>query len=157
MFAIIKTGGKQLKVLEGDEIFVEKLELKETSKVIFKEVLMIDDNIGSPLLKNAQVEGTVLKQGRERKIVVYKYKPKKNQHKKYGHRQPYTKIKIDSIVLDSTIKVETKKVAKVAKKVEAKKAVKVAKVTETPKAKPAKVAKVAKKVEAKKEAKVAKK
>ncbi len=109
MFAIINTGGKQLKVSIGDEIFIEKLDLKEKAKVVFDEVLMIDEKVGFPYIKNAKVEGSILKQGKEKKVVVYKYKPKKNYHKKYGHRQPYTKVKIDNIILDSTKSIDNKK------------------------------------------------
>lgn len=104
MFAIIKTGGKQLRVSQGDEIFVEMLNGNEGEKVNFTEVLMIDGKVGAPFLKGASVTGTILKQGKQKKIVVFHYKPKKTQHKKYGHRQPYTKIKIDQILLSGTAK-----------------------------------------------------
>lgn len=104
MFAIIKTGGKQLRVSQGDEIFVEMLNGNEGEKVNFTEVLMVDGKVGTPFLKGASVTGTILKQGKQKKIVVFHYKPKKTQHKKYGHRQPYTKIKIDQILLSGTAK-----------------------------------------------------
>ncbi|WHQ36711.1 50S ribosomal protein L21 [Spiroplasma sp. SV19] len=104
MFAIIKTGGKQLRVSQGDEIFVEMLNGNEGEKVNFTEVLMIDGKVGTPFLKGASVTGTILKQGKQKKIVVFHYKPKKTQHKKYGHRQPYTKIKIDQILLSGAAK-----------------------------------------------------
>ncbi|MFJ1522724.1 MAG: 50S ribosomal protein L21 [Spiroplasma sp. ald] len=104
MFAIIKTGGKQLRVSQGDEIFVEMLNGNEGEKVNFTEVLMIDGEVGTPFIKGASVTGTILKQGKQKKIVVFHYKPKKTQHKKYGHRQPYTKVKIDQIFLSGSAK-----------------------------------------------------
>ncbi|AHF60846.1 hypothetical protein P344_02415 [Spiroplasma mirum ATCC 29335] len=106
MFAIIKTGGKQIKVSQGDEIFVEMLEGNEGDNVNFNEVLMIDGKVGTPFLKGASVTGTILKQGKQKKIIVFKYKPKKNKHTKAGHRQPYTKIKIEDIALARTAKKE---------------------------------------------------
>ena len=106
MFAIIKTGGKQFKVSQGDEIFVEMLEGNEGDKVNFNEVLMIDGKVGTPFLKGASVTGTILKQGKQKKIIVFKYKPKKNKHTKAGHRQPYTKVKIEDIALAGTAKKE---------------------------------------------------
>lgn len=109
MFAIIKTGGKQIKVSQGDEIFVEKLEGEENEQVLFSEVLMIDDKIGTPLLNDACVVGKIIKQGKQKKIVVFKYKPKKNYRRKYGHRQPYTKVLIEEISL-SKIKLTKAKV-----------------------------------------------
>ncbi len=104
MFAIIKTGGKQLRVFQGDEIFVEMLNGNEGEKVNFTEVLVIDGEVGTPFIKGASVAGTILKQGKQKKIVVFHYKPKKTQHKKYGHRQPYTKVKIDQILLSGSAK-----------------------------------------------------
>jgi len=104
MFAIIKAGGKQLRVSQGDEIFVEMLNGNEGEKVNFTEVLMIDGEVGTPFIKGASVTGTILKQGKQKKIVVFHYKPKKTQHKKYGHRQPYTKVKIDQILLSGSAK-----------------------------------------------------
>lgn len=109
MFAIIKTGGKQIKVSQGDEIFVEKLEGEDNDQVLFSEVLMIDDKIGTPLLQDACVVGKIIKQGKQKKIVVFKYKPKKNYRRKYGHRQPYTKILIEQISL-SKIKLTKPKI-----------------------------------------------
>lgn len=97
MFAIIKTGGKQISVKPGDEIFIEKLTVEEGNKVTFDEVLMIDGSIGSPFIKGATVTGTVVKQGKEKKLRVVRYHPKKNVNKVYGHRQPYTRVKIDAI------------------------------------------------------------
>ncbi len=125
MFAIIKTGGKQIKVSQGDEIFVEMLEGNEGDKVNFNEVLMIDGKVGTPFLKGASVTGTILKQGKQKKIIVFKYKPKKNEHTKAGHRQPYTKVKIEDIALAGTAKKEaapsaTKSAAPAQVKTEAK-------------------------------------
>ncbi|KAF5279615.1 hypothetical protein FQR65_LT15363 [Abscondita terminalis] len=97
MFAIIKTGGKQLTVKPGDEIYVEKLPEEEGKKVVFNEVLMIDGTVGTPFIKGATVTGTVIKQDKDKKIRVVRYHPKKNIKKVYGHRQPYTKVKIDAI------------------------------------------------------------
>ena len=100
MYAIIATGGKQYTVAEGDEIFVEKLGLNEGDSVTFDQVLLVNDGkvkVGTPSVAGATVTGTVLKEGRAKKVVVYKYKAKKGYHKKNGHRQPYTKVKIDKI------------------------------------------------------------
>lgn len=102
MYAVIKTGGKQLKVEVGQEIFVEKLNVSEEEKVVFDEVLLVNDkniHVGTPFVKGAKVECKVLKQGRSKKIIVYKYKPKKNYKKKQGHRQPYTKLLVEAITV----------------------------------------------------------
>lgn len=97
MKAIIETGGKQYIVSEGSEIYVEKIEGKEKDKVTFDKVLMIDNIIGHPYVKDAKVTGEIVKQGKQKKIIVYKYRQKNNYHKTQGHRQPYTKIKITKI------------------------------------------------------------
>ncbi|WP_290034154.1 50S ribosomal protein L21 [Ligilactobacillus cholophilus] len=100
MYAIIKTGGKQLKVEKGQAIYVEKLDVKAGDKVTFDEVVLVGGEktvIGTPLVEGATVTGTVEKQGRAKKVVTFKYKPKKHQHTKQGHRQPYTKVVIDEI------------------------------------------------------------
>ena len=97
MYAIIETGGKQYHVAQDEVIFVEKLEVNEGANVVFDKVLMLDDKIGTPYLQGAKVTGKVLAQGKAKKIIVYKYKSKKNYHKKQGHRQPFTKIQITSI------------------------------------------------------------
>lgn len=97
MYAIIETGGKQYRVSENETIFVEKLEANEGDTVVFDKVLMIDDKVGTPYLNNAKVSGNVVKQGKAKKIIVYKYKSKKNYHKKQGHRQPFTKVQITKI------------------------------------------------------------
>lgn len=101
MYAIIKTGGKQYKVETGEAVYVEKLDVEAGEKVTFDEVILIGGEgtttVGAPTVDGATVVGTVEKQGREKKVVTYKYKPKKHQHQKKGHRQPYTKVVIDAI------------------------------------------------------------
>ena len=100
MYAIIATGGKQYKVSEGDTIKVEKLGVEAGDTVKFDEVLAIGDDkltVGNPTIEKATVAGKVLKQGRAKKIIVYKYKNKSGYHKKNGHRQAYTKVQIDKI------------------------------------------------------------
>ena len=97
MFAIIVTGGKQYRVTEGEELFIEKLEVEAEGEVVFDKVLMVNDKIGTPYVEGATVKAVVEKHGRGKKIIVYKYKSKKNYHKKQGHRQPYTKVKITAI------------------------------------------------------------
>ena len=98
MFAIIETGGKQYRVSEGEELFIEKLEVADDAEVVFDKVLMLDDKVGAPYVEGAKVTATVVKHGKGPKIIVYKYKSKKNYHKKKGHLQPYTKVKIASIL-----------------------------------------------------------
>lgn len=97
MKAVIKTGGKQYIVEEGSIIYVEKLDLEPGKEVIFDEVLMVDDKVGNPLVKGTKVTGEVIKNGKQSKIIVYKYVQKNNYHKRQGHRQPYTKVEIKSI------------------------------------------------------------
>ena len=99
MYAIIATGGKQYKVSEGDVVRVEKLELETGSTVTFDQVLAVSDNelkVGSDVA-NATVTATVTDQGKGKKVIVYKYKRKTGYHKKNGHRQAYTEVKIDKI------------------------------------------------------------
>lgn len=102
MFAIIETGGKQYKVNEGDVIFVEKLDVADGDSITFDRVLAIgsgaDINTGSPFVTGASVKATVIKNGKAKKIYIMKYKSKKNEKKKIGHRQPYTKVQINQIV-----------------------------------------------------------
>ena len=98
MNAIIKVGGKQYYVSEGSEIFAEKIDAKEGDIVNFEQVLMLDSKIGNPYLTGVTVQGEVLKNGRAKKIKVFKYKCKsKSNRLTQGHRQPYTKIKITKI------------------------------------------------------------
>ena len=96
MFAIIETGGKQYRVQENDVLYIE-IECEENSEVVFDKVLMVNNKVGSPYVKGAKVTAQVEKHGKNKKIIVYKYKAKKNYHKKQGHRQPYTKVKILAI------------------------------------------------------------
>lgn len=100
MFAIIKTGGKQYKVSEGDIIKVEKIEAEAGDKIEFDQVLMVagdDVKVGSPVVEGAKVKAEVLDQKKDKKIVIFKFKAKKNYRKKKGHRQPYTLVKIEKI------------------------------------------------------------
>ena len=97
MKAIIETGGKQYTVTEGSEIFIEKVEGNEKDKVTFDKVLMLGETFGHPYVDGAKVTGEIVKQGKQKKIVVFKYRQKTNFHKTQGHRQPYTKVKITSI------------------------------------------------------------
>ena len=100
MYAIIATGGKQYKVSEGDIIDVEKLDASEGDSVTFDQVLVVGADkltVGDPTVASAKVTGKVLEQGRGKKVIVYKYKPKTGYHKKNGHRQAYTKVQIDKI------------------------------------------------------------
>ncbi len=101
MYAIIVTGGKQYKVANGDVVFVEKLDAEENAEITFDKVLAVgsDDGItvGAPYVEGATVAGKVLKNGKGKKITVFTYKPKKNEKRKKGHRQPYTKVEITGI------------------------------------------------------------
>jgi len=98
MNAVIKVGGKQYYITEGSEIFVEKLNANEGDNVNFNQVLMLDSKVGSPYLTGATVSGEVVKNGKQKKIRVFKYKSKdRSNRKKQGHRQPYTKIRITKI------------------------------------------------------------
>lgn len=101
MYAIILTGGKQYKVQEGDVVFVEKLSAEEGSVVTFDKVLAVSKdgavNFGAPVLESASVNAKILGHGKGEKIIVFKYKAKKNYKKKQGHRQPYTKVQIEKI------------------------------------------------------------
>ena len=103
MKAIIVTGGKQYTVSEGDVLFVEKLNVEAEETVKFEQVLVVMDGentkIGTPVVEGATVEAKVVKNGKAKKITVFKYKPKKGEKKKIGHRQPYTKVEITKIAL----------------------------------------------------------
>jgi len=101
VYAIIETGGKQYKVKEKDELYIEKLGLDAGSTVEFKVIALFKDGnvlFGAPFVESASVKASVLKNGKCKKITVFTYKPKKNCKRKMGHRQPYTKVCIDSIV-----------------------------------------------------------
>ena len=101
MYAIIKTGGKQYRVQEGDNIFVEKLASDVNSEVVFDQVLAVvndgDVKVGSPVVEGAKVTAKVLEQGKEKKVLVFKYKAKSDYRRRQGHRQPYTKVVIEKI------------------------------------------------------------
>lgn len=100
MYAVIVSGGKQYKVSEGDVIRVEKLPVEEGAQVTFDQVLVLNDGtmkIGTPVVDGAKVSGTVTKNGKSKKVVVYRFKRKSGYHKKNGHRQLFTEVKIDSI------------------------------------------------------------
>ncbi|MBQ1878549.1 MAG: 50S ribosomal protein L21 [Erysipelotrichaceae bacterium] len=101
MYAIIETGGKQLKVEEGQAIFVEKLDAEPESEVVFDKVILVSDKtlkVGAPYVEGAKVTAVVDKQGKGRKIMIFKYKPKKGStRRRQGHRQPYTKLTIKAI------------------------------------------------------------
>ncbi|WP_406614237.1 50S ribosomal protein L21 [Mycoplasma corogypsi] len=97
MFAIIETGGKQLLVKEGQTIFIEKINGEAGQEVKFEKVLLVDNKIGRPYLEKAIVTGIIEKQGKQRKIVVYRHNAKSTHKRKLGHRQPYTRVKITGI------------------------------------------------------------
>jgi large subunit ribosomal protein L21 len=124
MYAIIESCGKQYKVSEGDVVFFEKLDAEEGKKVTFKDVVLVSNDkkveVGAPYVKGAKVEGKVIEHGKGKKIVVYKYKAKKNYRRTQGHRQPYTKVEITKVALaaEKAPKAETT-VAKETEKVEA--------------------------------------
>lgn len=100
MFAVIETGGKQYKVQNGDEIFVEKLDTAEGETVEFPVIALFGEGetkVGAPYVEGAKVSATVVKSGKAKKITVFTYKPKKNSKRKIGHRQPYTKVRIEAV------------------------------------------------------------
>lgn len=122
MYAIIESCGKQYKVAEGDVVFFEKLDAEEGKKVTFDKVILVSNDkkieVGAPYVKGIKVEGKVVSHGKGKKILVYKYKAKKNYRRTQGHRQPYTKVEITKIKMP-TEKAEAKETA--AKKETAKK------------------------------------
>ncbi|MDU3457238.1 MAG: 50S ribosomal protein L21 [Peptoniphilus harei] len=100
MYAIIETGGKQYTVEAGDKLRVEKLDAKEGEVVTFDKVVFVsgdEPKVGTPYVEGAKVEAKVLAQAKAKKVIVYKYKSKKNERKKNGHRQPYTLVEISGI------------------------------------------------------------
>lgn len=101
MYAVIETGGKQYRVSTGDTIFVEKLDVNEGDEVVFDRVLLVSQDgkiqVGKPYVEGAKVVAKAVKQGKQKKIIVFKYKPKKGYRRKNGHRQPYTKVQIEKI------------------------------------------------------------
>lgn len=127
MYAVIEACGKQYKVTKGDVVFFEKLEAEEGKKVTFDKVVLLSDEgkieVGAPYVKGIKVEGKVVAHGKGKKIVVFKYKAKKNYKRKQGHRQPYTKVEITAIKLPTAKKeVAEEKVAETAAKATTKKA-----------------------------------
>lgn len=100
-YAIIETGGKQYRVSEGDTIFIEKLDAEADSSVTFEKVLAVfadgENTIGTPTVEGATVTGKIIKNGKSKKIIVFKMRSKKNYRRKQGHRQPYTKVQIEKI------------------------------------------------------------
>ena len=111
MYAIIESCGKQYKVAEGDVVFFEKLDAEEGKKVSFDKVVLVSDDkkveVGAPYVKGVKVEGKVLANGKGKKIVVYRYKAKKNERRTQGHRQPYTKVEMKETKTEA--KAEAKK------------------------------------------------
>ncbi len=100
MYAVIETGGKQYKVESGNVVYIEKLDAGENDAVTFQVIAVGDENgikVGSPYVEGASVTGRVLKNGKGKKITVFTYKPKKGSKRKLGHRQPYTKVQIETI------------------------------------------------------------
>ena len=119
MYAIIESCGKQYKVAEGDVVFFEKLDVEEGKKVTFDNVVLVSDDkkveVGAPYVKGVKVEGKVVSHGKGKKILVYKYKAKKNYRRTQGHRQPYTKVEITKIKTPAE-KAEAKATEKTAEK-----------------------------------------
>ena len=127
MYAIIESCGKQYKVTEGDVVFFEKLEAEEGKKVTFDNVVLVSDDknveVGAPYVKGVKVEGKVVSHGKGKKVLVYKYKAKKNYRRTQGHRQPYTKVEITKIKTaaeKAETKTESKAETKTAPKAEKK-------------------------------------
>ena len=134
MYAIIEACGRQYKVQEGETVYFEKLDTEEGKKVSFDKVVLISDDgkvqVGNPYVSNAKVEGKVVSNGRGKKILVFKYKAKKNERKTRGHRQDYTKVEITSIKLKAE---KTEKAEKVEKTEKTEKVEKAEKTTKTAK------------------------
>ena len=116
MYAIIESCGKQYKVAEGDVVFFEKLDTEVGKKVTFDKVVLVSDDkkvqVGSPYVKGIKVEGKVISHDKAKKILVFKYKAKKNYRRTQGHRQPYTKVEITNIKLPAAKKEATAEAAK---------------------------------------------
>jgi len=127
MYAVIEACGKQYKVTKGDVVFFEKLEVEEGKKVTFDKVVLVSDEgkveVGAPYVKGIKVEGKVVAHGKGKKIIVFKYKAKKNYRRKQGHRQPYTKVEITAIKTPAakTEKAAEEKTVETAAKTTAKK------------------------------------
>ena len=121
MYAIIESCGKQYKVAEGDVVFFEKLDAEEGKKVTFDKVMLVSEDgkvqVGNPYVKGVKVEGKVVAHGKAKKIIVFKMKAKANYRRRYGHRQPYTKVEITSIkTADKKATAEKKETTAAAKK-----------------------------------------
>ena len=97
MKAVIETGGKQYYVEEGTELYVEKLDVEPGKTIEIDQVMMVNGVVGTPYVKGAKVTAEVVKHGKQKKVLIYKYRAKKHTHKTQGHRQPYTKIVIKKI------------------------------------------------------------
>jgi len=106
MYAVIETGGKQYRVQEGDVVTIEKLNVSAGDDITFDRVLILSDGekvqVGTPIVEAAKVFGTVVENGKAEKVIIFKYKSKKDYRKKQGHRQPYTMVKIESLSADGT-------------------------------------------------------
>jgi len=104
LYAVIETGGKQVKVTEGEIVHIERLPNEEASEVVFDRVLLCGEDgavkIGTPYVEGAKVEAKVVKNGKSKKVVVFKYNAKKNYRRKQGHRQPYTRVQIEKIIAE---------------------------------------------------------
>lgn len=129
MYAIIESCGKQYKVAQGDVVFFEKLDTEEGKKITFDKVILVSDDkkveVGAPYVKGVKVEGKVVANGKGKKIIVYKYKAKKNYRRTQGHRQPFTKVEITKIAMPTAKATAEKAEAKAettTKKATAKKA-----------------------------------
>lgn len=124
MYAIIESCGRQYKVSEGEVVTFEKLDAEEGKKVSFDKIVLVSDGkkveVGTPYVKDVKVEGKVVANGKAKKVLVYRYKAKKNVRRTQGHRQPFTKVEITSIKVAG--KAETKSAEKAEPKAEAKKA-----------------------------------
>lgn len=116
MYAIIESCGRQYKVAEGDVVFFEKLDVEEGKKVTFDKVILVSEDkkveVGAPYVKGVKVEGKVVANGKGKKIIVYKYKAKKNYRRTQGHRQPYTKVEITKIKIAAEAKTAEAKAEK---------------------------------------------
>ena len=120
MYAIIESCGKQYKVTEGDVVFFEKLDAEEGKKITFDKVMLVSEDgkvqVGNPYVKGVKVEGKVVAHGKAKKIIVFKMKAKANYRRRYGHRQPYTKVEITSIKIAAKKATAEKKETTVAAK-----------------------------------------
>ena len=135
MYAVIESCGKQYKVAEGDVVFFEKLDAEEGKKVAFDKVILVSEDgkvqVGNPYVKGVKVEGKVVSHGKAKKIIVFKMKAKKNERKKQGHRQPYTKVEITGIKTAAKKATTAEKAEKTEKTVKATKTEKTVKSEKT--------------------------